>query len=394
MQIENEVDGYNYQAKRVCFRKQLKARMLYAPKSLTIGEAGIMEENKYQFTDEELENELGSWTITSLSNNFAQSYKTLYKTPFTTIAAKSFHVPKHDSGEIHHFDLSIRIFKRRKKAETWAEVRGGSENSSGLHCQLDINAGSGKAVQELTNYILAQYKLIGTKIDSDKVVIEKPADIDVSELLKDMSIDQIEKFGHSIRIQTLVEYKDFLFNNLDKNEKFIQDWLDEDKGKFRKQRCLIFGLEFIDHKREGELSRKRFDILTRTSTQKNEYVIFELKSPCDDVFKIEEKVTPNEGKTTEYHLSPQISRAIPQILHYKSLLEAKVAGDDDLQRLGIGPGKVAKCIILIGKRYDDPIWEEHFKSIRDNFSNVLEIWTYSDLIEKLDVTIKNLEENL
>ena len=353
-----------------------------------------MEENKYQFSDEELDKELGSWTITSLRNNFAQSYKTLYKTPFTTIAAKAFHVPKQDSGEIHHFDLSIRVFKRKKKAETWAEVRGDSENSSGLHCQLDINAGSGKAVRELTNYIQAQYKLIGTKIESDKVVIDKPEDVNISELLNNMSIDQIENFGQSIRIQTLVEYKDFLTKNLDQNEKFVQDWLDEDKGKFRKQRCLIFGLEFIDHKREGELSRKRFDILTRTSTSKNEYVIFELKSPCDDVFKVETKDTSNEGKITEYHLSPQISRAIPQILHYKHLLEGKTAGDDDLQRIGISPGKVTKCIILIGKRYDDPIWEEHFKSIRDNFSNVLEIWTYSDLIEKLDVTIKNLEENL
>jgi hypothetical protein len=36
------------------------------------------------------------------------------------------------------------------------------------------------------------------------------------------------------------------------------------------------------------LSRKRFDILTRLSEDENEHVIIELKSPCEDVFKIKE----------------------------------------------------------------------------------------------------------
>ncbi len=350
--------------------------------------------DKYQFTDEELDQEIGSWDITPLKGGFAQSYKTIYKTPFTTIAAKAFHIPNKETGEIHHFDLSIRIFKRKKKADHWEEQLEESINPFGNHRQININSGAGKAVRELTNFLLAQYEHIGTKIESAKVVVDKPTDVDVSEFINKMDFSQIEQFSHGIRIQTLKEYKDFLINNLDKNEKFIQDWLDEESGKYRKQRCLIFGLEFIDHKREGELSRKRFDILTRTSNTKNEYVIFELKSPCDDVFKIEERNTANEGKSTEYHLSPEVSRAIPQILHYKNLLESKSADDDDLQRLGIEPGKVTKCIILIGKRYKDLIWESHFNSIRNNFSNVLEIWTYSDLIDKLEITIKNLEENL
>lgn len=351
-------------------------------------------DNKYQFTDEELERELDSWEITPLKGGFAQSYKTLYKTQFTTIAAKAFHIPNQTTGEIHHFDLSIRIFKRKKKADHWEELLEESINPFGNHRQININAGSGEAVKKLTEYLLAQYESIGIKIESPKVIVDKPTDVDISDLLNKMNFSQIEKFSQGVKIQTLKEYKEFLIRNLDKNEKFIQSWLDADSGKHRKQRCLIFGLEFIDHKREGELSSKRFDILTRASNTKNEYVIFELKSPCDDVFKIEVRNTANEGKSTEYHLSPEISRAIPQILHYKNLFESKSASDDDLQRLGIEPGKVTKCIILIGKRPHDHVWESHFNSIRSNFSNILEIWTYSDLIDKLDITVKNLEDNL
>ncbi|MBK9254613.1 MAG: DUF4263 domain-containing protein [Saprospiraceae bacterium] len=352
-----------------------------------------MNDFKTSFTDEELEKELGSWEIQALSNGFGASYKTLYKTSNTTIAAKSFLIPNRETGEIHHFNLSIRVFKRRKKLDPWEEQTIISENISGIHKQIEIEAGSGKAVRELTNFLLAQYELLGTKILNNKVVIDKPTDVDIEELVKRMTFGQIETFGESIKLNTLREYKQFLSANLDKNEKFIQDWLDEENGKFRRQRCLIFGLEFIDHKREGELSRKRFDILTRSSLTKNEYVIIELKSPKDNVFKIETRQT-SQGESVEFHISPEVARAIPQILRYKSKLQSIPTDDDDLRRIGIEKGDISKCIILIGQRQNDPIWNDHFKSLKSSLSNNLEIWTYSDLIDKLEITIKNLEENL
>lgn len=354
-----------------------------------------MPTEQYEFTDEELEQELGSWQIKSLANSFASSYKTLYKTNFTTIAAKSFLIPVKETGEIHHFNLSIRVFKRPRKSEPWIEQGKISQNDFGIHKQIDLHAGDGKAVKELTEFLLAQYELIGTKIESNKFVISQPTDYDIKELLKKMSIGQIENFGQGIRIQALKEYKTFLENNLGENETFIQNWLDEDSGKLRKQRCLIFGLEFIDHKREGQLSSKRFDILTRSSVHQNEYVIIELKSPKDEIFKIKEVDNQNSGTSVEYHLSPELSRAIPQILRYKSKFESTPIDDDDFRRIGVEKGTIKKCIILLGVRhFNDPIWEDHFTSLKRNLSNTLEIWTYSDLIEKLDVTITNLEENL
>lgn len=353
-----------------------------------------MTTKENEFTDEELEQELGSWRVEPLNNGFAQSYKTLYKTYKTTVAVKSFLVPNKVTGEIRHFGVSLRVFKRRKKDEPWVEQLNESINPFGNRRELTIDAGNGKAVRELTNFLLAQYELVGTKVDSKKVIIDQPTDMDVEEFIDKLSFGQLENFGQGVKIQSLKAYKRFLEQNLDKNEAFIQNWLDADNYKYRKQRCLIFGLEYIDHKREGELSRKRFDILTRSSMERNEYVIIELKSPCDEIFKVETRKTA-QGESVEYHLSPQLSRAIPQILRYKSKLTSLPNDDDDLRRIGISKGNVNKCIILLGqKRENDPIWMDHFNSLKANLSNSLEVWTYTDLIDKLTITIKNLEENL
>jgi len=118
-----------------------------------------------------------------------------------------------------------------------------------------------------------------------------------------------------IQIDILKKHIEFLKSNLDKNEMFIQDWLDEEDGKYRKQRCLIFGIEYVDPKREGKLSGKCFDILAEQN--RNCYVIIELKSPTAEVFRIEKRVNANEGRATEYHLSADIARSIPQVLGYR-----------------------------------------------------------------------------
>lgn len=142
------------------------------------------------------------------------------------------------------------------------------------------------------------------------------------------------------------------------------------------------------------MSGKRFDILTRTSLE-NEYVLVELKSPKDDVFDIKSSVNKNGGKSMKYALSSSLSRAIPQVLNYKRSFESKKADDEDIARIGFSAGKISKCIIVIGTRKDDDsIWSTNFLNLKQSFSSVLEIWTYSDLISKLDITIKNLEDNL
>lgn len=229
------------------------------------------------------------------------------------------------------------------------------------------------------------------------------------DFLKDPKKQEIIAANYSqVQIQILEEHKKFLEDNLNKKETFITDWIDgkidnagntmsysaEEIKKLKKSRCLIFGLEFISHRREGNTSSRRFDVLTKISEGKNEYVLIELKSPSGDVFKVVEKQNANEGKSTEYHLSEDTARGIPQISDYRRLLENDTSSAE-WQKIGLPEGKIAKCLILIGTRKkEDSVWEEHFLSLRRNLSSSIEIMTYTDLIQKLDTTIKNLKENL
>lgn len=194
-----------------------------------------------------------------------------------------------------------------------------------------------------------------------------------------------------IQINTLKELRDFIKSNLDKDETFFQRWLDEDNGKYRKKRCLIFGIEYIDPKREGEImGRKRFDIL---ATQNREcHILIELKSATAEIFETEIHKNHNEGQTTTYKISKELSRAIPQILGYKKWYQT--LSSEKVQELGIVTKKeISECIIIIGTRKkDDQVWSENLRSLTEALST--KIWTYDDLIEKMDNTIKNLEENL
>ena len=52
---------------------------------------------------------------------------------------------------------------------------------------------------------------------------------------------------------------------------------------------------------------------------------------------------------------------------------------------------ISKCIIVIGAKKDDPRWRANFLDLKKSFNSILEIWTYTDLRNKLFSTIKNLE---
>lgn len=191
------------------------------------------------------------------------------------------------------------------------------------------------------------------------------------------------------QIETLKKLLSFLSNNLEKDEKFIQEWIDEDEGKYRKQRCLIFGIEYVDPKREGRVNEKRFDILA--DQNKEHHVLIELKSPSASIFDVDQRNNLNGGITTDYRISFALARAIPQILSYKKWYEE--ASAEEIQALGIPKRKpVSKCIIIIGKNIEDEVWKENFDRIKNSVN--IEIYTYSDLIDKLENTIRNLEENL
>ena len=209
-------------------------------------------------------------------------------------------------------------------------------------------------------------------------------DIDISELLQLRPILNIK-----VLRQLRESINDFVANGATESQ--VQAWIDEGKKKYRQQRCLIFGLEYMDFKREGLLSSKKLDILTRVGSSGVDYALIELKGPCDDIF--DNRVTPtNNNKSSSYKIHPSLARAIPQILEYKHLLENKPADDADLERLGIiNKATIRKCIIVIGRNNDDPVWRMHRNNLSDALGSGLEVLTYTDLVDKLDATIENLE---
>lgn len=253
-------------------------------------------------------------------------------------------------------------------------------------------------------------------IELDKAAISTSdfSSILVDALAHPEKLQIISENYSNIQVQLLEKYKEFLEKIIkdvetekvngvktDSWETFIQKWVDakideqgkelQNEGEQRiresRSRCLIFGLEFIDHKREVLDSGQRMDVLTRINSNigSKEYILFELKSPKAEIFEDEDK---------ELKISGKLSRAIPQVLDYKSDFEMKEDGDKDLDRKGLTAGKVVKCIIVIGVTKDNERWKKVFRSLKLNFSNQIEIWTYSDLIQKLDSIIKNLKENL
>lgn len=186
-----------------------------------------------------------------------------------------------------------------------------------------------------------------------------------------------------LRIDILEKLKTELNDRLSSNETAIQTWLDQDP----KVNCLIFGLEFIDYKRETQFGNSFFDLLTeQTGT---EHIIVELKSPNAELFKIKKTQTKN-GQKDEYVLSEDLAEAIPQIIKYFE--EYRRENDETFKKNGIQRKKVAKGIIVIGRNHaDDPVWQEHYISLCHRLSGI-EIITYDHLVEKMDRQITNLKQ--
>lgn len=207
--------------------------------------------------------------------------------------------------------------------------------------------------------------------------------VEVSAIMKPASTLKILR-------SCLEKLKYFIENNSTEAE--VQGWIDEENGMYRRERCVIFGLEYIDFKREGHTSSKRFDILTKVGDKDIERVLIELKCPSDNIFDIKTSDTQN-GSSQEYHIHPKVARAIPQILEYKSSLESKDPGDPELTALDINEKiKIRKCIIVVGKNSKNARWQQNRSNLANTLAGTLEIWTYEDLLHKLESTIRNLEE--
>jgi len=227
-------------------------------------------------------------------------------------------------------------------------------------------------------------------------VKEKTGDLKTfHDLVDQTGTDAVAVLRTASTLKLLKSYREKIneFINTKPNETLVQNWIDEEEHKHRKERCLIFGLEFVNHAREAGASGDRYDLLTRIGTESEERVLIELKSPSAEVFDIKESTTINKPKK-EYSIATPLARAIPQILEYRKTLEDKRPGDPELEKIGENKAiGIPKCIIVIGTIKVDARWAKNFKELKKSLSSGLEIWTYTDLYNKIDSTIQNLESD-
>jgi len=216
----------------------------------------------------------------------------------------------------------------------------------------------------------------------------------LEEVVSEVGSDSASLINYLTTLRLLSSYREkveqFISNGVKETD--VQNWLDEDEHQHRQDRCMIFGLEFVNHKREAGLNGNRYDVLTRVGFENQERVLIELKSPGDSMFEIKKITTINDNKS-QYSISPPLARAIPQILEYKKDLEEKNGGDSELEKMGEdNPVTVSKCIIIIGADMNDVRWKKNKQALRNSLSAGLEIWTYTDLLNKIDSTIYNLKQ--
>ncbi len=274
----------------------------------------------------------------------------------------------------------IDIATSQEEKDDFIKVNANEKNILGAIKSLNEESKK-NIVQELSKFEVSR---VDSEISSEKFAAT------FVKFLTDKNVQQV-LFDNlpRIQIETLKSHIDFLEKALGHNETYVQEWIDEENGKYRKQRCLIFGIEFVDPKREGKLNEKRFDILAEQNRES--HILIELKSPGHNIFDIKETPNKNGGVSTQYTISTHLSRAIPQILGYKDWYES--ASLEEIQALGIESKRsISKCIIVIGQNKQDNVWRENFRRLKANIN--IEVLTYNDLIDKLKNSIKNLEENL
>lgn len=317
--------------------------------------------------------------------------------PDNSLSVDIIHEVKNDDGT---WSTSFEDLRKLKEGES-VRIQLDSAQTKFLHENLvdhyavsKTGVGNGKrfivsGVKDIENIIFAD---TSNKKALAERVINEISDTEAEEIiLSDKKL--IKGFFSSLpqlRLNILENLKTQLESKLSGNEKDIQKWIDENK----KIRCMIFGLEFIDYKREVSFGNSRFDVLTEQSGL--EHVIIEMKSPSADLFDVVTKLTSN-GKKDEYIISPDLSEAIPQVIKYFD--EYKRENEETFKKNGVSKKKISKAIIIIGKnKKDDPIWQEHFNGLRHRLSGI-EILTYDHLIEKMSNQIDNLkalgnEENI
>lgn len=324
------------------------------------------------------------------SKGFASATKIIKDTNRTKTVVTALHIPN-ASGQIHHYDITLYRYRRDKSSDTkdWQLQRDFSLREEEVCAFYDFlsdqNQFIGKSFSDKFATVIYSAQEINTKdIQNVRSLIRNLSTEQLEQIVaSDVGVEAITKSLPRLRIDLLERLIIDLKSLLEKSEKDVQNWIDDDP----KVHCLIFGLEYIDYKRETPFGNSQFDILTDISG--TEHVIIELKSPNKPLFQIIERKLKN-GVKKDYALSPDLAEAIPQTIKYFRDYDRE--SKETFIKNGTEQKKVPKAIIIIGRNIkDDSVWQDHYCDLRNRIAGI-EVLTYDHLIEKLQNQITNLKK--
>ncbi len=366
--------------------------------------------------------QISNFDVKKVSGGFASSnlffLRDTWQTKFIVTA---FHIPG-KNGIIHHFDLHLVKFGKKRKHESWIKNE-----------ICDIRE---EEVEKLYTFINQQSKLIGKKLNNayyrifsaDSPTTLKDLDIAIDLILRNKEIDfkQLDQEG-SKKVLQLVKnilegknillekglYQELISSRSDKKtiDSYKQDLTDfnkllgsvstseTDMQNFLENRLWFFGLNYIQSHRN---SKSRFqsslgteyDFLLEGFNQV--YDIAELKCPNDPLFEVEKIGERGRALSNriDYKFSSKFSRALHQVLSYMDEFEENFnhikTDQPDLKNF-----MYPKGTIIISKRSLFPKSGKnsikYLHLINRQFSNI-DILTYDDLADRGKIVIDFLEK--
>ncbi|HCP08943.1 MAG TPA: hypothetical protein DIT25_04060 [Candidatus Moranbacteria bacterium] len=347
----------------------------------------FVEQNNF---DIKLDEEIKAISIDAKSRGFGVSRQVIYKTDFTTIVAHAFHIPKED-GTIHHFNLTINKYKRKKITDPWEAVMDEAEDHfHGDFQSMKIDAGNGEAVKRLTEFLSAQYQAIGQKIEKKKVIIDNPEEIDFS-FIKYLDQDKLKNINSLVSVTRLEDIiKDWAGNKSNNSEEFWQQL-------FQKHTWIlsqIFSCPFVligkkfycGGKEDDDKGGVKGDLLYKNDLTGN-LAFIEIKTPETDIIGGQYRGDEDGRENVIYSMSNDLTGGINQTLNQRKIY---------LNTHGDNNGKFlhnAKCILVIGKisKFKNEDMKKSFELYRSSSKDV-EIITFDELFGKVQTFLDLLKE--
>jgi hypothetical protein len=346
-----------------------------------------MDQNNF---DVKLKDEIDAISIDAKSRGFGVSRQVIYKTDFTTIIAHAFHIPKKD-GTIHHFDLKLNKYKRKKTTEPWeAVVDEAEDHFHGDFQSMKIDAGNGEAVKKLTEFLNAQYQAIGQKIEKKKVIIDNPEEIDFSFIkhLNQNKLKNIDSLVSVVRLEDII--KNWNNNIGNSNEEFWQQLFQNHTwilSQIFSCPFILIGKKFYcGGKEDDDKGGVKGDLLYKNDLTGN-LAFIEIKTPETKIIGNKYRGDEEGKENVIFSMSDELTGGINQVLNQRKIY-INTHGDNNGKFL-----HNAKCILVIGKinNLRDSDEKKSFELYR-SYSKEVEIITFDELFGRIQAFLNLLKE--